>query len=276
MPTVIIISFEYTEDRLIGSIYDLQKVYQHFIELKYEICIISDIIYNYIHYDQKHLDKIKNKSETIRKFLDFLCKKVEINRYNQNTFLTTLKSFLLNRDDKFFIYYSGHGVESSILLPSKEKIKFNFFINYVAQCIDEISQIFFLFDCCKVGNINMTYKLDRSIFNYVNEVFYKHCIMIISSSSDGQDSISTKYGSLFTKHFFKQFETYNIDDIREEINDNVIIDALKIKNMIEIPTISIYTSYITFPILYSWIFDSSIEIIPNPSLTCLYLSKPKP
>ena len=269
MVQVIIISFEYTENRLLGSIFDLYKVYSHFKKLNYNIHIYTDIIYNYIYFDYKYLDNIKNKNNRIRDFIDLICRQTT-EPYNKYNFLKKIKNDII-KDDKYFIYYSGHGIDGKLLLPSFEKIDFNDFIYEIIKSIKDYSQIFILLDCCKIGDVHMTFKFDNKILKYHYDIYYPHCIYIMTTSSSNEDSLSTQNGSLFTKYFFKEHKIYEFNYIIEYIQNEIIMDALNIKNKIEIPTISIYCSYINHPILWLWIFIDNLNIIPDYSLSNIYL-----
>lgn len=278
MVTVILVSFEYRNlqnsdfEKLEGSLFDLYNSFNHFKKLGYNVYILSDIAENYLKFDSK-----KEHDIILTDFIQYVSDNLVVSNVNIGNFIRALNRILKIRDDKFIFYYSGHGSLGNIVLPNYEKMPISEIINVFSLSTEKNSQIFMIMDCCEVCDLKLPFILNENSFEYIqNSKFYDQFIVLISSSSKNQKSISTTEGSIFTKFFLTEKKTFNFFECKKMINDNiknyvdVFIKNNKIEKFYQIPTINLYSSYIVFPILWPWVFENFTEIIPDYTLSYLY------
>lgn len=278
MVTVILVSFEYRNlqnsdfEKLEGSLFDLYNSFNHFKKLGYNVYILSDIAENYLKFDSK-----KEHDIILTDFIQYVSDNLVVSNVNIGNFIRALNRILKIKDDKFIFYYSGHGSLGNIVLPNYEKMPISEIINVFSLSTEKNSQIFMIMDCCEVCDLKLPFILNENSFEYIqNSKFYDQFIVLISSSSKNQKSISTTEGSIFTKFFLTEKKTFNFFECKKMINDNiknyvdVFIKNNKIEKFYQIPTINLYSSYIVFPILWPWVFENFTEIIPDYTLSYLY------
>jgi len=287
MVTVILISFEYKDPtknepknnsqfgKLEGSLFDIYTAYMHFTDLGYEIYTMTDIIENYI-----SLRTIRENDPKMKDFLQYLSDKTFVKNISLDNFQNSLKNILCKGDDKYIIYYSGHGINGNILLPNDDKLPMSDFLKIISMYTKPNTQIFIILDCCDVTNLFLPFEFKNNKFKYSEESnLFEQIIMLISSSRGNEKSISTFEGSIFTKFFFEKKETFNINKCIQSLTDEIsrdiqnIIKEGNLSNNCQIPNISLYTSYITFPIIWPWVFEKCVEFIPDYTLSYLYSLK---
>ena len=183
-----------------------------------------------------------------------------------------LNSSINQNENKYILFYSGHGKNGNMILPNDDEINFNDLIQFLSMSIKQKSQILFVIDCCSIGKLNLTFKYNDGWYEYQSKNYYEHNILTFTSSHK-EKSISTNYGSLFTKHFLKNLNLYHFNDIITNIDDGIISDSLNIKNKIEIPKISIYSSYIFLDMLWPWLVNSKFELLTDQYLRHVKITK---
>lgn len=273
MVLVILIVFEYKINRLYGSIFDLYTTYQHFKKLNYKIKIITDIIDNYIDCEIGSIQKYFGNEMIDEMFFDELLKNKRNIKINNNNFISILEDYIDPFCEKNLVYYSGHGKNGKMILPDNKKIAFQYFLDSFNLKLKQRSQLFFIFDCCESGNLLLPFEIKNNIFHLKNENYYYHYIFLITSSYLGNSfSIATQYGSLFTKLFFKEKNNYDIDSNIQLIKKETTKKLYELKNNDLELNVSVYSSYIFFPIFWTWVFESKYYITPDYSLNKITIS----
>jgi hypothetical protein len=261
MPIFLIFGFDY-ENQLPSSKIDVKKMYRWctgFCEKGY---IITDF-------------------ET-----DFeLCKKYkQIVSKSFDTIIDHFKNFLLkNIDNKFFIYFTGHGKDKSFMFPNSKLLPFLEFRNLIELFTESNSEIFILTDCCRPGTMNLPFQLKNNKFELEREKinFSKHNIILIISQDENNKSLATEKGSFLTKSFLKSINWINNTEIQDKnlISyiysknrnfsriSNKIKKSIKKSNKYSIQNIYIYSSYMNEPIIWNWLgdhkYNKNIEFYQN-------------
>jgi len=200
---------------------------------------------------------------------------------------------------KIILYYSGHGSNGKLDLPNKSHISiqkirelflFNSYYysekgsepdNGISMISDSILQnyrdVFIILDCCNGSDLDLPFYLDipskrfKLASNYhlrsrlVDNLksFIDKRVLLIVSSQQHENAVSTYKGSLFTRLFFNRLYLM-VKSSKERSLVNLITELNKeIKSRLSkeyIQTASIHSSYPFLPVIPSWIL--------NPSFNC--------
>lgn len=278
MVTVILLSFEYSHKKLHSSIFDLYIVYHHFLKLDYKIKIITDIL-NYVCFTGKEsmIDIIEeymnqfNDKPRLLEFFEMLCHEIDIKTYDIDCVKRIISDFLsVQNDDRYIFYYSGHGVKGNLLFPEKSRLPFSHLLQYFSSCLPRKSQAFIFLDCCATGELKMPFQYHPTHFEYNEQCYYYSQQMIVISSSRNEKSLSTKYGSFFTKAFFDSHTPYDFQSVLH-LCKKKIFEKIKTLHGNDVPNLYIYTTHIIHPIFWSWIFIICTDIKSDTSLSTLYI-----
>lgn len=281
----ILIGFEYNENKLTGSIIDLYLGYRWCKRYNYKVCIITDIKVKSEEYwknNRELLDKAINEEivdKDIIKFTENIEKIYIINK--EKEFKLYIREIIKNiiYDNKLIIYYSGHGVNDNILLPDKSQIAFISFRDIIIKNIRGDVEIFWILDCCNATGLNLPYKLSNNSFMLSNNKIepVTQPILLITSSDSNEKSVATRIGSIFSRQLF-----YILTNINNKIFINRNLSRFKsfISSSIrQLHTgynqnVSIYSSYVTDPILWMWISNvKNYDIVTDISLTMLVIRR---
>lgn len=271
MAIAILIVFKYMFNSLKGALIDLYLSYQWCKKYNYDIYVFTDITM----IDDNHITgAINNKivDYEIKFFFDDIEKKFFIN--NKISLILEIITILKQGvpDGKLIIYYSGHGVKDSMVMPNRELLPFIDFKNNILDVLDSYIEIFCILDCCNPNGLYLPYKFNHNTFTLSPSKieFITQPFLLITSSNTDEKSIATNHGSLFTNSLFKLLS----DEKSRLRNLSKLINNLKssIKNFHSgyYQTVSVYSSYIIHPILWTWIGSrKSYDIVSDLSLTVL-------
>jgi hypothetical protein len=271
MPTAILIGFQYILNKIPGVIVDLYLVNKFCNRLNWDINIISDIENVKLPHDIAN--NITNTPEL--EIYDFMTNPSDyILVRNRINFLNVLKNIKV-KDDKLFVYFTGHGKKSKIILPNGDKVSHSDILNELTRDRSINLELFWIMDCCHPTSSGLEYELEDEKFKYIpNSIPTIQKILLIASSSEDQKSVSTYYGSFFTKYLFKilndlcdenvkKWPSRNISSLSKSINKNHFF-----KNIGYEQKTSVYSSYRNSIILWSWIgkMKNSITIFKRRGL----------
>lgn len=276
MPTAILIAFEYTFKTLPGALVDLY----HGVTW----CRASGLSEAQIHIvtdmrevrDLANLEHVVQRKITDPGLLTFYepfhhkhCIQDEL------SFFEALIQILAGGlpDNKLIIYYSGHGVHNSMILPNKSRLAFIDFRDRVLDLLQPYVEIFWILDCCNPNGFHLPYKLEGNTFSLSN--FKIECvrqpILLLTSSEPNEKSIATKSGSIFSRYLFRLLTQLNAPhstshstrpiSIHQNRNLHRLIGTLasSIRKMHTgyTQTVSVYSSYVVDPVLWMWIGSTS-------------------
>ena len=190
-------------------------------------------------------------------------------------------------DNKLILYYSGHGIKDSIVMPDRNLLSFIKFRDCVVNSLPSYTEIFWILDCCNPKILNLPYKLEGNSFVLSSEKIecVSQPILLITSSNSGEKSIATKVGSLFSRYLFQILTILNNTDdpiikvtipIHKNRNLRRLIGNLasSIRKMHTgySQTVSIYSSYVLDPVLWLWIGSyKDYDIVTDLSLSILII-----
>jgi hypothetical protein len=279
MPIAILIGLQYKINILPGAIIDLYNAYNWCERFGCKSYIITDI-------DNSNYIGNFNRDNNIDicSFYNNIKSKVVIN--SSDDMISNITNILSHGiiDNKLIIYYSGHGVNDSMVMPDNKLLRFVSFRDSILNNTDTKVEIFWILDCCNPHGLKLPYKLDNDnkfTLSSTDVEFFEHRILLITSSESNEKSIATKNGSLFSKYLFQILESLdntNITTITVDKNRNLRRLIGNIRSSIRkmhtgfSQTVSIYSSYIIDPILWMWIGSTSnYDIITNDTLCSLIL-----
>lgn len=258
MPNAILIGFEYTVNSLIGTMADLTQAYKWCRSFGCVINILTDINHDRL-INAMHVKDSRTLTDNIVKILN---KGIP--------------------DGKLIIYYSGHGLNDSMVLPDRTLLPFVDFRDIILNNIQPYVEIFWVLDCCNPNGLHLPYKLEGNRFVLSPDKIQcvTQPILLITSSEAKEKSIATKTGSVFTLHLFRLLTSlnaeHNTDVIPTSKNRNLrrLIGNLRssIRRMYTgyEQTVSIYSSYVVDPILWMWIgSNKKYDIVSDMSLSTL-------
>lgn len=190
---------------------------------------------------------------------------------------------LLRREipEKLVLYYSGHGVKDSLVMPNRELLSFKDFKDNILNALPSYTEIFCILDCCNPSGLYLPFKLSGNAFQL--SPFRVECVtqpmLLIASSEEGEKAVALKTGSLFSKHLFRILTTLNSETkIPNGKNRNLhrlvtnLSSEVKKFHTGHPQTVSIYSSYVTDPVLWTWIGSKkSYNIVTDPSLTTIFV-----
>lgn len=187
-------------------------------------------------------------------------------------------------DNKLIIYYSGHGVKDSMVMPNKDLLLFTDFKDNVLSVLDNYTEIFWILDCCNPSGLHLPFKLKSNSFilSPSKIVCVTQPILLIASSEEGEKAVALKSGSLFSTKLFSILTSLqnekNTAPNGKNRNLNRLIGnlsgAIRKANSGYSQTVSVYSSYVSDPILWMWIgSNKSYNIVPDLTLTTLMVIK---
>lgn len=289
MPTAILIGFEYTFNSLTGAILDLYQAYKWCQSFGCQINVLTDIEFI------KDPGNLQNAIE--RKLADpdlttfYPRMKPEI-IHDAKSLLSTIITVLRPgvSDGKLIIYYSGHGVKDSIVMPDRTLLPFVDFRDNILSNLDPYVEIFWILDCCNPNGLHLPYKLEGNRFTLSPTKIQcvTQPILLITSSEANEKSIATKSGSIFSRHLFRLLTELNAPAEPIIRRRSVTIPTGRNRNLRRLigslassirkmhtgyaQTVSIYSSYVADPVLWMWIGSSkNSDIVTDMSLSTLII-----
>ena len=290
MPTAILIGFEYTFNSLPGALIDLYFAYNWCKGFGCQINVITDIK------AVNNPDNLRNAVD--RKIVDkgilSFYNKVDKSVITEKQKLLDSISKIFNReieDNKLVIYYSGHGVKESMILPDRSTIPFTELRDHILNNIASYVEVFWILDCCNPNGLHLPCKLVENRFEISpHKVDYMtQPILLITSSEPQEKSIATKAGSVFTRHLFKILTNMKASSADVIVKGKKIsIPRSKNRNLRRLvsnlmssikgmhtgfqQTVSIYSSYMVDPVLWLWIgSDKDHDVVCDTGLSTLII-----
>lgn len=257
MPTAILIGFEYNTDKLLGTAIDLYNAFK-WCNKFCKTYILTDIVCKDTKQNRifRGYNKIKNKilvtnEESLLLYIDKILQRLE--------------------DTKLVIYYTGHGICDSILMPNKSLLSFIKFRDYILNRLDPYVEIFWILDCCNPNGLNLPYKLKNNIFRLSsnqNLDFISNPVLLITSSSSNEKSLATEKGSIFSKKLFQLLNNRTNRNLTSLVNK--IINYIKKTGHCQ--NVSVYSSYFIDPVLWMWIGSKKkYDIVTDFTLSILVI-----
>jgi hypothetical protein len=267
MPTAILIAFEYRINHLPCAFVDLSTAYRWCEACGYISHILTDI--------KQFTPQTTSNFPKVNIIMD------------SNSLRLALKSINIPPDDKLFVYYSGHGLVKSIILPDASVMLYRELKNLVLANTRSTTEIVWISDCCNSDNLSLPYKLicNNFILSSKSIEFISQKLLLITSSDTSEKAIATREGSLFTHYLFEFL--HNISNTKPmpyitlplplAVNKNLSRFKGKISSKIRSlntgysQTISIYSSYIIDPVFSTWLYNFNRDITTDYTLTTLIL-----
>lgn len=296
MPTAILIVFEYTFNSLTGAIVDMYHACKWCKSFDCNIHVLTDI--NYIK-DPHNIQNVVDRKIADPELIVFY------DKFPSKTIITN-GSTLLNKiinilhvgipDNKLIIYYSGHGIKDSMVMPDRTLLSFVNFRDNILQILNPYIEIFWVLDCCNPNGLHLPYKLEGNTFILSPSKIecISQPILLITSSEANEKSIATKAGSVFSRHLFRLLTLLNSDDktvtlsLKPSGRYRLNIPTYKNRNLRRLignlassirkmhtgyaQTVSVYSSYFIDPILWMWIGSCKLyDIVTDLSLSSLII-----
>lgn len=296
MPIAILIGFEYTFNSLTGALIDLYHASKWCKSFNCDIHVLTDI--NFI----KDIDNLQHvvdrriADSDLLTFYDSIISKTII-RDGASLLMSIIKILQIGvPDNKVIIYYSGHGVKDSMVMPDRTLLPFIDFRNNILEILESYAELFWILDCCNPNGLHLPYKLDGN--NFMLSPTKIECvsqpILLITSSEVNEKSIATKSGSVFSRHLFRLLSQLNninllkLPIVNSSRKKHVVIPNHTNRNLRRLignlsssirkmhtgyaQTVSIYSSYIIDPILWMWIGSlRNYDIVTDITLSILII-----
>ncbi len=273
----LLIGFEYSEKHnLPGTILDLYNAWKWCQTFSRQIYILTDI--------SEVSDAIAYRHPEVTPFWSQVSK---FPVHNLGKLQETLSTTLQETMDRVVIYYTGHGLQNSLLLPDQSQWSSLAFRDYILGRLNFETEIFWILDCCNPQGLNLPYQLENNRFVVSKETLecVTQPILLITSSNSQEESVATRDGSLFSRYLFENLSLLNsIGDLKFSrkrvsvpIKNNRNLKRLlgKITSSIQkvhsgyTQTVSIYSSYYMDPILWLWIGQIGCDVVTDLSLSFL-------
>jgi hypothetical protein len=281
MPHAILIGFEYRSNRdkaLPGALIDLYHAYtwcKSTIPVD-QIYVLSDITNAMTPSVKEAIDKKIDDPGLATFYQNLLHIHIVSDR---DSLLAGLGMAMTDyiEDDKLIVYYSGHGALESLVLPNSEKISFLEVRDSILRQVNDYTEVFCILDCCNPDGLHLPYKLTGNRFSLSSAKV--DCItqpmLLITSAESHEKSITTKYGSIFSRTLFRILTLMNSGPETHLKHKTAIVPTHRNRNLRRlvgligssirkigtgyIQTVSVYSSYVTDPILWMWIGSIGVE-----------------
>lgn len=273
----LLIGFECSDnishDKLPSLEIDLYNAYKYCAKLVTNLSDIQ-IVTDIKHVDMKkisHAILTEKCQNDVDDFLNYILSPVS-NEYSPKTNiikdLTDFIVFMENYDyktDKIIVYYSGHAENGNVVLPDGQMISTNYLLNMIInKCSDE-TEIVFIIDCCNVSNMGLPFSLidNAFILRKKDLIFRRNRILLIAGSTEYQTSLSTCFGSLFTRCLFpllisiinREEKIVSYGKLVKKVSENMRKDSCH-----HIQNPMIYTSKKETNIIKPWLLNFSLDI----------------
>lgn len=276
MKKAICIGFEYNgEKRLPGIAVDLYLAYRFLKNNGWQdsqIKVLTDIKKDHPTNILKTAILEKTVDSGVLSFIEELKEKKSYQLYKSQNHYNNFISSISENIDCLFIYYTGHSKDGNFILPEGSMFSFIHFRDSL-----KAQQIILIMDCCE-GGLSLPFVLNEGIYRFECEsvkesvketvkettkettntslIFVKPEIVCISSSLENEKAITSKSGSIFSKHLFTVLKdnSVTVNKLIQEVNS-----LLKVKQ-----TANVSASY---PIhqIFGWLYSFpplSIKITP--------------
>jgi len=235
MKVALLIGFQYHDDPekyLPGILVDLYLTYQTVIKMGVDRFLMITDIRSDLAVDL--LRRALSDDVIDSGILSFVQEAQEKGFYSsyssQSEFIARITE-IVGGGDRIFVYYTGHGDNGDMLLPSGDGPANRLHMHIFRKCISDYclpkSQIFFLLDCCSDTQMKLPFKMTNNKYilagnpkpdpdnmdlaPYLKSIkFSNHQIICLSSSSGDGYSHITEKGSSFTQGFFKFVHTHRL------------------------------------------------------------------
>jgi len=261
MRKAILIGFEYFNGKkLPGITVDLYQVYL-FLKGKgwrdEEITVFTDIKKD----EQTEMLKTaileKTVDSNILSFIEILKEKKQycefISHNHYNNFETTITNTQNTQNTNLFFYYSGHSKNNNIILPNEALISFE----RLTKMLSKWSEVICIMDCCS-GGIVLPFTCHEKVYRFEAEIFLQTKIISFASSLEGEKSLTSRAGSLFTR---------NILSILTNEKQNIfqILEKMKKTNIFNNQTANICSTYPSQYYIFPWVYSHpNISFNQNP------------
>lgn len=103
-------------------------------------------------------------------------------------------------DEKFIVYYTGHGLGDAMLLTDGRRLPFSSLISLVRERVGKWTEILVLVDACvKHCGMGLCYRFDSDRFVQTEGKKMDERTMIILSSTEEEKAYASREGSVFTR-----------------------------------------------------------------------------
>ena len=291
MPLALLIGFEYHINHLPGAIIDLYHAYSWCQTFTSNIFVLTDISSNKRTEELNRIVTRKIADVSLVTFYDMIPHKLLVN--NLRSLQENVKRVLNNlTDNKLIIYYSGHGVKDSLILPDQTLLSFIIFRDLILDLLQPYVEIFWIMDCCNPNGLHLPYKLQNNSFVLSSSKIecVSQPIILITSADSHEKSAATRSGSIFSHQLFLYLQKMNESPTIVIKNNKVLIPTQFNRNLTRltnnlatlirkldtgyVQTVSIYSSYLMDPILWLWIGSiRSSDVVLDMSLSTFDYSK---
>lgn len=273
MKVALLIGFQYQddpEDYLPGILVDLYLAYQAITEMKVDRFLMITDIRSDLALDL--LTRALSDSIIDSGILSFIEEAREKKFYclyhSQSEFIAQI-SEIVGGGSQIFVYYTGHGDNGDMLLPSGDgpahKLSMYSFRKSIENHSLPKSQIFFLMDCCSDTQMKLPYRMSDGKYKLtvdtkdVTDVkehglttalksikFSKHNIICLSSVGNDGSAHITEKGSFFTQSFFACWK-------QQRIFRHLIVDIENFRSDLAKEKVTCYTSDPQLGYIWGWL-----------------------
>lgn len=169
--------------------------------------------------------------------------------------------------DKCLVYYTGHGLQDSFILPNGTRLPIQLFQESLFGRLPISAEILWIMDCCYPSGLSLPYKLQQGYWRYREEGIpeRRHVICLSSSDERHEKSVATRQGSVFSRALFELLRSgiRGVDKIQTELNTKVraSYDEYKVEyGRLPRQTVSLYASHPDLREVWPWVVNSSVWI----------------
>lgn len=262
MPTALIIGFQYATytKPLISALIDIYHAYTWCQTFHCDIHLLTDII----SIDNDHLKSAVEEGMASPGLMTFYSTVKKTLIHTASDLTTELQRVLSTiHDEKLIIYYSGHGLNESMLLPDNTTMSFIDIRHTVFRAIAPTVKVLWILDCCNPNGLHLPFRLQKNKFVLSTAKIspVKNPLLLITSCEEKEKSAATAYGSVFSRSLFQILTKMN------ELNSTTanrnlrrlmgnISSEIRALHTGYVQTVSIYSSYIIDPVLWLWVGNS--------------------
>lgn len=254
MKAAVLIGLTYDQGielKLPGTIVDLYLTYQLAIRARVDrIIIITDLVEaNSTIITEAIIGEVARPD--LFQFLDQIKTSGIYQPFTSKADLIQTLTLISSQYQDVLIYYSGHGDQRSLILPSLERLPMTGLIDP----FDREHRLVIIMDCCNGTDCELPYQYQRQ-FRLVRTKFIRPKVLVLSASQPGESSYSTNCGSTFTRCLSRCLGL--IDSAkRPKLNLGSLVDQLR--TQYHDSTLNVYASHPSFQ-FWTWLLGWRLEV----------------
>lgn len=274
MPSALIMGFEYRVPigmtSLSGVIIDMYRTYQYCLSVGItEITVMTDISVDVKMTELLPAMRDEIIDSQINTFITLLQERKQLQVLSHTDPIFRFQAIIegcILKSTKQFVYYTGHGIDEAIVLPSGDHLPIRLLRDSIVERCDPRAEIFWVMDCCHPSHLHLPfvlvqregegkessrYKLRDKLGSYTPR---QDIICIGGADVESYQSIMTDKGSIFSGKLLDLFKAPR--RYIPYVQAHLMQDKVAGRKF----HIGVYSSHPDIYWIWQWLVPTSIEV----------------